>query len=64
MCAEFPIRWMAGLSPFRLRIWEKKELVENKQERLARVTDKLQDWSDEECQRFGQLLRKFNRTFK
>jgi DNA-binding MarR family transcriptional regulator len=41
----------------------KKELVECKQARLARVTEKLKDWSEEERQRFGQLLRKFNRTF-
>lgn len=40
-----------------------KELVEYKQARLARVKEKLKEWPDEECKRFGELLRKFNRTF-
>jgi DNA-binding MarR family transcriptional regulator len=50
---------------FSLQITElgAKELAECKQTRLARVTEKLNDWSEEERQGFGQLLRKFNRTF-
>jgi DNA-binding MarR family transcriptional regulator len=50
---------------FSLQITElgAKELAECKQTRLARVTEKLKDWSEEERQGFGQLLRKFNRTF-
>jgi|ERR1700731_2673 DNA-binding MarR family transcriptional regulator len=50
---------------FSLQITElgAKELAESKQTRVARVTEKLKDWSEEERQRFGQLLRKFNRTF-
>ncbi len=37
-----------------------RELAAYKQARLAKVTEKLKDWSDEECQAFGRLLRKFN----
>jgi DNA-binding MarR family transcriptional regulator len=50
---------------FSLQITElgAKELAESKQTRVARVTEKLKDWSEEERQRFGPLLRKFNRTF-
>lgn len=40
-----------------------KELDESKRARLARVTEKLKDWSDEDCHTFGKLLTKFNRTF-
>ncbi|MFB9757386.1 MULTISPECIES: MarR family winged helix-turn-helix transcriptional regulator [Bacillaceae] len=41
----------------------KKELNEYKQARLVRFEELLKDWSDEEREVFGQLLKKFNRTF-
>ncbi len=37
-----------------------KEYNEHKQARLAKITDVLKNWSDEECEVFGQLLRKYN----
>lgn len=39
-----------------------KELMENKQARLMKIAELLNDWSEEECALFGDLLRKFNRT--
>lgn len=41
----------------------KKELNEYKQARLVRFEELLKNWSDEEREVFGQLLKKFNRTF-
>lgn len=41
----------------------KKELNEYKQARLVRFEELLKNWSDEEREIFGQLLKKFNRTF-
>ncbi|MBU7318196.1 MarR family winged helix-turn-helix transcriptional regulator [Paenibacillus oleatilyticus] len=40
-----------------------RELLEYKEARLARFTELLKHWSEEECSAFGQLLQKFNRTF-
>ncbi|EGW37268.1 MarR family transcriptional regulator [Desulfosporosinus sp. OT] len=37
-----------------------KEYNEHKQARLAKIADNLKTWSDEECEVFGQLLRKYN----
>ncbi|NRF96214.1 MarR family transcriptional regulator [Paenibacillus frigoriresistens] len=37
-----------------------QELVEYKQARSDRLKEVLKDWSDEECQAFAQLLKKFN----
>ncbi|MFC0215780.1 MarR family winged helix-turn-helix transcriptional regulator [Paenibacillus chartarius] len=50
---------------FTLQITElgTKELLEHKQARLARITELLKHWSEEECHSFGELLKKFNRTF-
>ncbi|NEW04603.1 MarR family transcriptional regulator [Paenibacillus sp. SYP-B3998] len=39
-----------------------EELIAYKQARLARITELLKDWSEEECESFGQLLKKFNST--
>jgi len=39
-----------------------KEYNEHKQARSAKIADALKDWSDEECEVFGQLLRKYNRS--
>lgn len=40
-----------------------KELIENKDARSAEIGELLKDWSPEDRERFGQLMRKFNRTF-
>lgn len=40
-----------------------KELNEHKKARLERLTEIVEDWSDEERKVFGQLLKKFNRSF-
>jgi DNA-binding MarR family transcriptional regulator len=40
-----------------------KEMLECKRARLARIAKLLENWSEEERKAFGQLLRKFNRTF-
>lgn len=40
-----------------------KELNEYKRARVSRIEELLKSWSDEERQVFGQLLKKFNRTF-
>lgn len=37
-----------------------KELLEEKQKRKARVGEVVKNWSEEETQVFGELLRKFN----
>ncbi|SFM15169.1 DNA-binding transcriptional regulator, MarR family [Paenibacillus sp. 1_12] len=37
-----------------------KELIEYRQERLDKMKKLLNGWSDEECQNFGDLLKKFN----
>jgi len=39
-------------------------LSEYRNARLARIGKKLEDWSDEECRLFGQLLEKFNNTIR
>jgi len=39
-----------------------KEYNEHKQARLAKIADILKDWSAEDCEVFGQLLRKYNRS--
>lgn len=39
-----------------------KVLVEYKHGRLDRITKLLNGWSDEDCERFGDLLRKFNQS--
>lgn len=38
-------------------------LQEYKKLRTARISEKLQDWTEEEREAFGRLLRKFNRAF-
>lgn len=50
---------------FRFQITElgTKELNEYKQVRIEKITELLKDWSEEERKMFGELLRKFNRTF-
>ncbi|WP_127531314.1 MarR family winged helix-turn-helix transcriptional regulator [Paenibacillus kobensis] len=37
-------------------------LVTYKQRRLSRISDRLKDWNEEELERFGELLRKFNES--
>lgn len=39
------------------------ELALNKQARLEYLTKHLHDWTEEDQQRFGELLNKFNDTF-
>jgi len=39
-----------------------KEYKDYKQARLAKISTILRHWSDEECEVFGQLLRKYNRS--
>lgn len=39
-----------------------KELLENKQVRNDRIKNLLREWPDEECQIFGDLLKKYNQT--
>ncbi|MFL6561831.1 MAG: MarR family winged helix-turn-helix transcriptional regulator [Bacillus sp. (in: firmicutes)] len=41
-----------------------KELFDYKQARLERITELVEDWSDEERELFGKLLEKFNRSFR
>jgi len=41
-----------------------KELFDYKQARLERITELVEDWSDEEREIFGKLLKKFNWSFK
>jgi DNA-binding MarR family transcriptional regulator len=38
----------------------KKEYTENKRERLTRIVEVLESWSEEESRVFGELLKKFN----
>ncbi|UVI30154.1 MarR family winged helix-turn-helix transcriptional regulator [Paenibacillus spongiae] len=40
-----------------------EELMESKNARQARIEELLKSWSDEERSLFGQLMKKFNRTF-
>jgi DNA-binding MarR family transcriptional regulator len=40
-----------------------KELAIYKKERMDKVKNLLNGWSEEECEMFGQLLLKFNRSF-
>ncbi|WP_066065091.1 MarR family winged helix-turn-helix transcriptional regulator [Neobacillus soli] len=40
-----------------------KELIEYKQARIKRITELLKDWSEEEKDSFGKLLKKFNQSF-
>ena len=40
----------------------RRDLLEYKQARLARITQRLRGWSAEELDRFAGLLGKFNRT--
>jgi len=39
-------------------------LAEHRNARLARVSKKLEGWSDEECRLFGKLLEKLNNTIR
>lgn len=39
------------------------QLEESRNARFHRFSELLKDWSIEECQRFQELLTKFNRTF-
>ncbi|MFL6516910.1 MAG: MarR family winged helix-turn-helix transcriptional regulator [Bacillus sp. (in: firmicutes)] len=39
------------------------ELFDYKQARLKRITELLEDWTDEERKLFGKLLEKFNQSF-
>ena len=41
-----------------------KELHAARQARMMRIEELLEDWSEEERSLFGQLLTKFNRTYK
>jgi len=41
-----------------------KELFDYKQARLERITELVEDWSDEEREIFGKLLKKFNWSIK
>jgi DNA-binding MarR family transcriptional regulator len=42
----------------------KKEFYEYQHIRYTKLSDVLKDWSDEDCEKFGQLLRKYNRPFQ
>ncbi|WP_040209654.1 MarR family winged helix-turn-helix transcriptional regulator [Neobacillus jeddahensis] len=39
-----------------------KELNEHMQSRLERIAGLIQDWPDDECEVFGELLKKFNQA--
>jgi DNA-binding MarR family transcriptional regulator len=41
----------------------KRELDKYRRKRVDRLKELLNGWSDEECQKFGELLRKFNHSF-
>ena len=41
----------------------KKELYEHIEARMERIRELLNDWPEEECRVFGELLRKFNYSF-
>ena len=55
---------MAGLYSLQLTEagGQRNYLIINR-ERLKRITELLEDWSDEERKLFGVLLEKFNRAF-
>lgn len=40
----------------------RRDLTDYKQARLTRITQRLEGWTDEERDRFCELLEKFNRT--
>jgi len=40
-----------------------KELFEHIEARMERIRELLNDWPEEECRIFGELLRKFNYSF-
>ncbi|MBI0576938.1 MarR family transcriptional regulator [Neobacillus cucumis] len=40
----------------------KKEFFEHQEARIERISEVLEEWSDEERELFGQLLRKYNRS--
>jgi len=50
---------------FTLQLTElgRRELFKHKQARLARIKELLRNWPEEERAMFGELLKKFNRTF-
>jgi len=39
-----------------------KEYNKHKQARLGKISEILDDWSDEECEAFGHLLQKYNNS--
>jgi len=41
----------------------KKELHDHMQARLDKIAELLKDWPEEDCQAFGELLKKFNHAF-
>ncbi|MDQ1910799.1 MarR family transcriptional regulator [Paenibacillus sp. GD4] len=41
-----------------------QELVNTRQARLARITELMKEFTEEEQETFGRLLVKFNRTFR
>ena len=51
-------------SSFQITSSGTQELQAARQARIIRIEELLQDWSDEERDMFGQLLRKFNDIFK
>lgn len=40
----------------------RNEFIEYKNLRLTKISELLKNWSDEECQIFGVLLKKYNRS--
>ncbi|MBP1995076.1 MarR family winged helix-turn-helix transcriptional regulator [Paenibacillus eucommiae] len=50
-------------SSFQITELGTQKLMEAKKARLARHSQLFKDWSDEECQKFGELLARLNRTF-
>lgn len=41
----------------------KTELHNHMKHRLERITELLEDWPDEDCEVFGELLKKFNQAY-
>ncbi|MFP5113260.1 MarR family winged helix-turn-helix transcriptional regulator [Bacillaceae bacterium C204] len=41
-----------------------KELFDYKRARLERITELVEDWSDDDREQFAKLLKKFNRSFR
>jgi len=41
-----------------------KVFTEHRKARLDRLVEVTNDWSDEECEAFGQLLKKFNQFYE